>query len=52
MKSGQVFLGVLVGVAAGALLGIVFAPEKGSRTRKNMINKDLIKNLNDNLNIQ
>lgn len=39
MKSGQVFLGVLVGVAAGALLGIVFAPEKGSRTRKNMINK-------------
>ena len=39
MKSGQVFLGVLVGVAAGALMGIVFAPEKGSRTRKNMLNK-------------
>ena len=39
MKSGKVLLGVLVGVAAGALMGILFAPEKGGRTRKRIINK-------------
>ena len=39
MKSGDVFLGVLAGVAAGALMGILFAPEKGSRTRKHIANK-------------
>jgi len=39
MESGKVFLGVLGGVAAGALLGILFAPEKGSKTRKKIMNK-------------
>ena len=39
MKSGKVLLGVLAGVAAGALLGILFAPEKGSVTRKKMSKK-------------
>ena len=34
MKSGKVLLGVLAGAAAGALLGILFAPEKGTKTRK------------------
>ena len=39
MSSGKVFLGVLAGVAAGALLGVLFAPEKGSDTRKNISKK-------------
>jgi gas vesicle protein len=36
MNSGKVVLGVLAGIAAGALLGILLAPEKGSKTRKNI----------------
>jgi len=39
MSSGKVLLGVLAGLAAGALLGILFAPEKGSVTRKRMSKK-------------
>jgi gas vesicle protein len=34
MKSGKVILGVLAGLAAGAALGILFAPHKGEKTRK------------------
>jgi gas vesicle protein len=36
MSSGRVLLGLLAGVAAGALLGVLFAPEKGSVTRRNI----------------
>jgi len=39
MNSGKVLLGVLAGLAAGALLGVLFAPEKGSDTRKKISKK-------------
>jgi gas vesicle protein len=39
MKSGKVLLGALAGVAIGALLGILFAPDKGSVTRKKISGK-------------
>lgn len=38
MSSTKVLLGVLGGVAAGALMGVLFAPAKGTKTRKKIIN--------------
>ena len=39
MSTGKVVLGVLVGLAAGAALGIQFAPDKGTETRKKIAKK-------------
>ncbi|MBK6814259.1 MAG: YtxH domain-containing protein [Saprospiraceae bacterium] len=39
MISGKVFLGLLAGVAVGATLGLLFAPEEGSSTRKKISKK-------------
>ncbi len=39
MESGKVVLGVLAGLAAGAVLGILFAPDKGTETRKKITRK-------------
>lgn len=37
MDTGKVLLGILAGLATGAVLGILFAPDKGSDTRKKNI---------------
>jgi gas vesicle protein len=39
MSTGKLILGVLGGVAAGALLGVLFAPEEGKVTRKKIKTK-------------
>jgi gas vesicle protein len=39
MNSNKVVLGVLGGIAAGAIAGILLAPDKGSKTRKKIISK-------------
>ena len=49
MKKSNVVLGVLAGAAVGALLGILFAPDKGSKTRKKIYAKgeDVVGSLKD-----
>jgi gas vesicle protein len=39
MSSEKVLIGILAGAAVGALAGILFAPAKGSRTRKRILKK-------------
>ena len=39
MRSIKVLLGVMVGIVSGVLAGILFAPEKGSETRKKISKK-------------
>jgi gas vesicle protein len=49
MSSGKVILGVLAGVAIGAALGVLFAPDKGWNTRKRISKKaeDLTEDIRD-----
>lgn len=39
MNNGKILLGILAGVAAGATLGILFAPDSGVNTRKKIVRK-------------
>ena len=39
MSKGKLVTGVLAGAAAGAILGILLAPDKGSETRKKIAKK-------------
>jgi gas vesicle protein len=51
MSSGKVIMGVLTGLAVGALLGVLFAPDKGSVTRGKIKTKgkDYANDLQDKL---
>ncbi|RYJ52518.1 YtxH domain-containing protein [Flavobacterium petrolei] len=49
MKNNNIALGILGGLAVGAVLGILFAPAKGCETRKKIVDKstDLAESLKD-----
>lgn len=52
MSRGKIVLGVLAGVAAGAIAGILFAPAKGTDTRKKIADKgeEFVDNLKERIN--
>lgn len=52
MKTNKTLIGILGGIAVGATLGILFAPDKGSNTRKKIVKKsaDATDDLKEHLN--
>jgi gas vesicle protein len=51
MRTGKALLGVLAGVAAGAAIGMLFAPHRGEKTRRKISkkSKDLADAINQNI---
>ena len=51
MTSGKALLGVVAGIAAGVALGMIFAPDRGETTRRNISKKgeDLANALNEKM---
>jgi gas vesicle protein len=39
MNTGKIVLGFLAGLTTGAILGVLFAPGKGSSTRKKIVHR-------------
>ncbi len=39
METGKTAAGILLGIGVGALLGVLFAPHKGSKTRSKIMSK-------------
>lgn len=52
MSTGRIILGTLAGLAAGAVIGILFAPDKGTSTRKKIVDRgeDYVENLKGKIN--
>jgi len=36
MSAGKILIGIVIAMATGAVLGVLFAPDKGSNTRKKL----------------
>lgn len=52
MKTGKFLLGIVSGAAAGAVVGMLFAPKKGTETRQRIADKsnDYIKGTKNRFN--
>ena len=51
MNNGKVMLGIMAGLASGALLGVLFAPDRGKDTRRRLGRKgdNYVKELGDKI---
>lgn len=51
MSNRKIIISALAGLAIGGIIGILFAPEKGSRTRRRIIDKseDYVDDLKEKL---
>jgi gas vesicle protein len=52
MKASKILIALAAGAAAGAVLGILFAPDKGTETRRKISKRssDIANSLRDNFN--